>query len=66
MARYKNWGNKTYMNKGIRNFKPDRSYIKSAVENYLKSGGQITKIKATADNFEMFMRLPTPFNETFM
>ena len=36
-------------------FRPTRNEIQSAVETYLKNGGQITKLEANDENYKDFM-----------
>ncbi len=37
-------------------FKPTRSYVEKAVNEYLDAGGQITRIEASDANYEQFMQ----------
>jgi len=39
-------------------FKPDHSFIAEAVEDFLKSGGKITKVVLTEDMFKQFIQSP--------
>lgn len=36
-------------------FNPNRDYVTSAVQEYLKLGGKITHLKAEDENFEIFI-----------
>lgn len=48
------FGRSTPQKRKKKTFCPDRNYVKSAVEDFLKSGGRIKRVVPAWDNFTKF------------
>lgn len=49
------WQKGKFRKKRGSSFNPNRSQINSAVEDFLKKGGKVTKLEADDTNYERFM-----------
>lgn len=51
--------------KGV-SFNPNRNYISSAVDEYLKNGGKITKIEMDEEAYEAFVKMRDAAADDFL
>lgn len=56
------WKKKNPRGKKSKTFKPSRKYIQSAVDEYLKKGGKITRLKPERD-YKSIVRIKTSQSE---
>ena len=47
-------------------FNPNRNFVSSAVEEYLKSGGTITKIEIDEDAYQAFIKMRDAAADDFL